>query len=238
MSSLLKTLYDRSLLRTQRIQHDLSLLPPLLSSHDNTQPQRVLTTQLITSRIQSRPHVLIAYTWIMYHALFNGGRWIRAQLLSASVPHFWPAASDRENCLTLWRFDGDRDGEDIKEAFKVRFDCVSAQLSEEEQQDVVDEAVDLFKLCADLVEHLDHAVGAASQADENDQPQQQQRHYLRLGSSSASPNLHLVSSLTHQLSAIIAWMWALVLGPASATTAQKHSLAARSVPISEDARVR
>ncbi len=44
--------------------------------------------------VARRPHVLIAYAWVFYMALFSGGRWIRAQLHGAGE-RFWtePAAT-------------------------------------------------------------------------------------------------------------------------------------------------
>lgn len=38
---------------------------------------------------RQKPHVLIAYTWTWYMAIFAGGRWIRSQLASAGRDRFW-----------------------------------------------------------------------------------------------------------------------------------------------------
>jgi hypothetical protein len=43
--------------------------------------------------ITNHPHVLVAYAWIFYMALFSGGRFIRAAL-EAAGPGFWGAPSD------------------------------------------------------------------------------------------------------------------------------------------------
>ena len=136
----------------------------------------------------------------MYLALFNGGRWIRSQLLSAvPIPgrNFWPDGLTAEDCLTFWHFDGKDDSEDIKNEFKSRFDAVAAQLTETERQDVIEEAVEIFKLCGRIVEELDLAFCTS-------------RSSLALLALLSMP---LVSGVTSQLFGILAWMWGLVSGP-------------------------
>jgi hypothetical protein len=41
--------------------------------------------------VDAKPHVLLAYTWVLYMALFSGGRYLRASLKEAGGigPHFW-----------------------------------------------------------------------------------------------------------------------------------------------------
>ena len=139
----------------------------------------------------------------MYLALFNGGRWIRSQLLSASTTSstkrtsyqsFWPDGHSAEECLTFWHFDGDQDGEDIKNDFKTRFEAVAAQLSKEERQDVVDEAVEVFKMCGVIVEDLDQAFA--------DQAGKEERGAIMPSS--------MVLSMTEQLYGILTWICGLV----------------------------
>lgn len=150
----------------------------------------------------------------MYLALFNGGRWIRTQLLSsssaaaaaapvASCPsHFWPYSFDAKDCLTFWSFDGEDDGEDLKDEFKAKFDALSSELSEEERQDLILEAVEIFKMCGKVVKDLDREFAAT--------------RVIRSGAfESLLLNLPLVSVLTSQLYGILVWVWGLVLGPVS-----------------------
>jgi Heme oxygenase len=163
--------------------------------------------------MHSHPHTLLAYTWIMYLALFNGGRWIRTQLLSSSAAaaaaascpsHFWPYSSDAKDCLTFWSFDGEDDGEDLKDKFKAKFDALSSELSEEERQDVILEAVEIFKMCGKVVEGLDREFAAT--------------RVIRSGafeSLSALLTLPHVLVLTSQLYGVLVWVWGLVLGPVS-----------------------
>jgi hypothetical protein len=70
----------------------------------------------------------------MYTALFNGGRWIRDQLVAggpkfrdASEPsvNFTKEYANADSCLAFWWFGGG-DGLDIKNDFKRRFDIVAA----------------------------------------------------------------------------------------------------------------
>lgn len=138
----------------------------------------------------------------MYLAIFNGGRWIRSQLLSTTCTSpFWPNGVSPEDCLTFWHFDGDQDGEDIKDDFKARYEVAAAQLTEMERQDVVEEAVEIFKLCARIVEDLDLAFAAKEEKERSPA--------LTL------MNLPLFSALTSQLYGILVWTWALVLAPLS-----------------------
>ncbi|KAI0600421.1 hypothetical protein F4775DRAFT_545828 [Biscogniauxia sp. FL1348] len=44
------------------------------------------------AEVRRRPHVLVAYAWVLYMALFSGGRFIRASLESVN-PGFWVPAS-------------------------------------------------------------------------------------------------------------------------------------------------
>lgn len=161
--NLLRALYHPPLLRSARLKHDVSLLSHQHPKHEGL-PSLTNLTSRIRTRIHFRPHTILAYTWIMYLALFNGGRWIRSQLLSTTLltsctshKSFWPDGHPAEECLTFWHFDGDQDGEDIKNDFKARFEAVASQLGDEERQDVVDEAVEIFKMCAVIVEDLDRA---------------------------------------------------------------------------------
>jgi len=122
--------------------------------------------QIVTDRLILQPHRILAYQWVMYMALFNGGRWIRDQLVAAG-PKFWkgPHASecDRDgkiDCISFWHFPGEVDGEDIKDDFKARFSEVAFQLSDRQHHDIVEEAVHVFDLCRNVVEWLDHTVAS------------------------------------------------------------------------------
>ncbi|KAE8450975.1 hypothetical protein EG329_005415 [Mollisiaceae sp. DMI_Dod_QoI] len=45
----------------------------------------------IKKSVEANPHVLLAYAWVLYMALFSGGRHLRAELKKAGGigPHFW-----------------------------------------------------------------------------------------------------------------------------------------------------
>ena len=43
-----------------------------------------------------KPHVLIAYAWVWYMAIFAGGRWIRGQLDAAGRREFWEGHEDEK----------------------------------------------------------------------------------------------------------------------------------------------
>ncbi|KAI9698638.1 MAG: heme oxygenase [Candelina mexicana] len=116
--------------------------------------------------VKSHPHVLVAYAWVMYMAIFSGGRWIRAQL-QAAPPKFWqrnqfdslksasPSDIDPHPGLAFFHFDGIHDGEDIKAEFKQRLAEVEVLLTPQEKDDVVAEALNIFRHIILLVEELD-----------------------------------------------------------------------------------
>jgi heme oxygenase len=50
--------------------------------------------------VADRPHVLVAYAWVFYMALFSGGRWIRAKLVEAGGD-FWQQDGLPGGCYNL-----------------------------------------------------------------------------------------------------------------------------------------
>ncbi|KAK1821791.1 hypothetical protein LTR12_003840 [Friedmanniomyces endolithicus] len=138
----LANLRPRGLERTQRLRSDLRRLgcstAPALGRREPAQ----------TGRLSGRPHTLIAYAWVMYMAIFSGGRWIR-QLLADAGPEFE---------LSFLSFDGDEDGEDLKRGFKAGLARAEVLLSPQERQEAVEEAQALFDRCIALVAVLDRKV--------------------------------------------------------------------------------
>lgn len=121
-----------------------------------------------------KPHTLVAYSWIMYMAIFSGGRWIRQQLREAGpafwhVPHSAKSNFDdsRQDVLgfSLFYFEGGRDGEDIKADFKARLELAEALLTEQERNDITEEAQNIFNMCIDLVDRLDDELATPKQTD-------------------------------------------------------------------------
>ncbi|MCJ1376936.1 heme oxygenase [Xylographa soralifera] len=199
--SALKHLYMPNMLRTQSIRSDLScLLHKSLEDVDNVlehmeglQLHRFL--QHFEQICVVKPHVLIAYAWVMYMALFNGGRWIRAQLLAAkalswrlSTLDITPESDEIDPILGLyfWHFPGEEDGEDMKNEFKARLNDVEGLLDVEQRQDIVDEAIAIFKYLALLVGELDEIVAAKLSTVSTSSPstvwsQLLVKHFLPLG---------------------------------------------------------
>lgn len=119
-------------------------------------------------------------------ALFNGGRWIRDQLLNAG-PEFWfrdGADIDKaeslisSNFLSFWFFDGNEDGEDIKRAFRAGFvEASRKHLTEAEREDAICEAKALFQHCIDIVSEVDVVVAL----ERKRQDEELHRHGRELG---------------------------------------------------------
>lgn len=128
--------------------------------------------------IDKNPEVLLAYAWVLYMALFSGGRFIRSSLEGAGQKEFWEKSCDvipplgaqckaprqrrDKGPLSFFRFDTAQDGEDLKKEFKRRFlMCGEGLLTGAERDRVVREAICIFDNMNLLVSQLDGVFGGA-----------------------------------------------------------------------------
>lgn len=119
----------------------------------------------ISAAVMSKPHVLLAYTWIFYMALFQGGRYIRSQLRSAEENNFWvrdlnakiaDEAVSASIPLSFWEFPAaSRDGEDLKKEFKARFQDVESCLSLAQKKEVLQEADEIMTHLLEVIREID-----------------------------------------------------------------------------------
>ncbi|RYP01163.1 hypothetical protein DL764_006286 [Monosporascus ibericus] len=128
----------------------------------------------INQATETRPHVLTAYAWVLYMALFSGGRIIRSTLQSVP-PDFWVPASAAHHQsasrtgpgvaaaaagggpLHFFSFASTPDdGEELKTTFKQRLVESEALLTGAEREDVVQEARNIFGFMVRLVTELDN----------------------------------------------------------------------------------
>lgn len=93
--SILARLHLPELLRTERLKADIGTLTGWPAHVIEEQLSEIAATpplsdfiRHIKSAVASGPHVLLAYAYILYMALFSGGRFIRASLESAGSA-FW-----------------------------------------------------------------------------------------------------------------------------------------------------
>ena len=127
----------------------------------------------LQNTLEMTPHLLLAWQWCLYLALFNGGRYIR-RILQGAEAGFWSAAagerSEGDLPLSFWEFDGgEEDGEDVKVEFVRRFEEASVLLSERERREVVVEAGRVFEVCEMVVgvlEAFTEELGASREVDE------------------------------------------------------------------------
>lgn len=158
----LKHLRLPSLFRSTRLRADLSLFDQRLGgqaeSYEKEDDELAALLDRTREAILKKPLLIMSYTWVLYLALFNGGRWIRAQLEQAG-PEFWDTRlhtqSSKTDCLSFWEFEDELDGEEIKHDFKARFNTAAAVLDDAERQDVVAECVRVFETCSHMVGWLD-----------------------------------------------------------------------------------
>jgi heme oxygenase len=159
----LSTLRPASLKRSSRLKRDLQYLPELDRSAFASLDDEI--TSHILSLAAAKPHTLVAYTWVMYMAIFSGGRWIRSQRASAE-PEFWTAHTNAGPALaektplgmpgfSFLSFDGEQDGEDIKVEYKKRLAEGENLLSVEEREDITAASQELFERCIQIVKKLD-----------------------------------------------------------------------------------
>ncbi|KAK7966006.1 heme oxygenase-like protein [Apiospora aurea] len=167
--SLLHHVHTPDLERTEALKADIvsmtgwstELLAEQLSVAEESPVLSAFLMRLRQS-VRTRPHVLLAYAWVLYMALFSGGRFIRASLAQVH-PSFWNA-----NCLSLnpelplrfFTFDTAQGGDEIKSSFKERFAQSSGSLlTDGEKADVVDEAKKIFEFMIEVVGELDGVCG-------------------------------------------------------------------------------
>jgi heme oxygenase len=167
--SLLAHLHLPELERTEALKEDIgnltgwspSLLEEQLASSAES-PTLSAFLQHTRQAVQERPHVLLAYAWVLYMALFSGGRFIRASLARVE-PSFWaanstsldPVQNPDFSPLRFFSFDSPEDGEEIKLAFKSRLAESECLLTDEEKEDVVAEAQRIFDFMVAVVGELD-----------------------------------------------------------------------------------
>ena len=160
MADIYRMIYIPQMLRTSRLQNDITLLR-LRLSHSAVVELDVLTeqsrvfAQRIHDSVNERPAALLAYTWAMYLALFNGGRWIQKQLIAAGSD-FWLGVPLP---LSFWTFDlKERAGveeEQLKESLKESFEKAETGLTEFERGAVIKEAILVFDMCREMISLLD-----------------------------------------------------------------------------------
>lgn len=180
IQSLLAHLHAPELERTEALKEDIAMLtgwsPSLLEEQlVSSAESSVLSAflQHIRQAVDERPHVLLAYAWVLYMALFSGGRFIRASL-SRVEPSFWAANSmslDPEqhpnfSPLRFFSFDTPEDGDDIKLAFKGRLVESESLLTDEEKEDIVAEAQSIFDFMVEVVGELDEVCSTDPQDKE------------------------------------------------------------------------
>ncbi|RDW85558.1 hypothetical protein BP5796_03883 [Coleophoma crateriformis] len=180
--SILSRLHLPGLQRSRRLRADIKVLSGLSEQEVKEILHKislhVRTSEFITHltiSVGAKPHVLLAYAWVMYMALFAGGRHLRAFLYNAGTD-FWtrspgqpPEKMPQSHTapgpavapgLRFFQFPGEEDGEDIKRQFKERFAESETLLSHAEKHDIVQEAQHIFAFMVDLIGELDHGCGS------------------------------------------------------------------------------
>lgn len=171
----LTNLYLPTLLRSPSLHADLRAITGWSQAEVSTQLRLAAASGRLAHflahakrSVSRNPHVLLAYAWVLYMALFSGGRFLRATLEEAPSV-FWKAKADSvASCgcacyeptgeklpLSFFRFATPEDGEDLKREFKRRLAEVEETLSDHEMAEVVQEAICVFDNIVLLVSQLD-----------------------------------------------------------------------------------
>ena len=102
----------------------------------------------------------------MYQALFNGGLFIRMQLLKAG-PEFWGMSAKTMNpaalpaTLSFWHVDAE---ESTKTSFRSRMNMADKLLTEAEREEIMQEAVEILCRCELITLQLDADIRARMMA--------------------------------------------------------------------------
>lgn len=201
VNPLLCRLHISGLERSPRLQRDLIRLLPLsylqtlnssdtcrskVDTHSKEDGPSMLSNELTTfvthihESIRAKPHLYVSYTWVLYMAIFSGGRYIRAKLNSPGED-FWDNALPLESGknkygrgaaevegpenwpLSFWNFSGSSDGEDLKADYKFHVGELERILTLEEREEIIGEAAEIMKRLLEIVREIEVAVaeGAA-----------------------------------------------------------------------------
>ncbi|OIW29807.1 heme oxygenase-like protein [Coniochaeta ligniaria NRRL 30616] len=170
--TILNQLFIPGLLRSSRLRSDLRALTGWSDAALQSRLEEVATNGRlgeIVAHIRrsagKHPHVLLAYAWVLYMALFSGGRFVRATLESAGAHGFWTAeesASKQQRRtapahgpLDFFHFPTPQDGEDLKHEFKQRLADAGHLLTPSEREDIVKEAICIFENLILVINQLD-----------------------------------------------------------------------------------
>lgn len=161
IKAILRFLYMPELYRTRRLESDFAALdsldPSFASLNTGEDNAGAEFRQYIKQRIPENPHLLVAYIWIMYQALFNGGRFIRGQLLKAG-PEFWglsPQEMDPTNFPSPLSFWCVEDDDAVRMEFRKRVLKADKILTETERREILEEALEIFRRCELITLQLD-----------------------------------------------------------------------------------
>ncbi|PON24104.1 hypothetical protein TGAM01_v207115 [Trichoderma gamsii] len=200
MHTILKEIHLPQLFRSDRLRTDIKsmtgwtddILDLQINGIKGTGELSIFISH-ITQVVRAKPHVLIAYSYNLFMALFAGGRFIRATLEKAgeefwqTVPeHIKPTMQPCEPApiigssleqieeinhsknimpLRFWSFDSENDGEDLKQEYKTKLLQWESELTAEEREDILQESVYILENIGLLVGQLD-AVCSEVQDDE------------------------------------------------------------------------
>lgn len=152
---LLEQLHMPGLQRADRLRRDLERMYAYCGVKDRRHfgkgEKLTVFLEHIAHSINIKPHLLIAYTWIFYMALFSGGRHIRCRLQMAGSD-FWGVRDRKDLPLSFWEFpDGTNDGQDLKTLYKSQVLNLSTSLTETERQDIIAEGEEIMRWMLTLV---------------------------------------------------------------------------------------
>ncbi|OAA36479.1 heme-binding peroxidase [Metarhizium rileyi] len=157
----LRTIYLPELLREKRLEADLAamkLLDPsivnMLAAQGDADSE---FRQYLKQHVSKKPHLLVAYIWIMYQALLNGGLFIRAELMKAG-PDFWGmSAEDMDPTalpppLSFWCVE---EASFVKDQFKECIISAEKLLTEAERREILEESPGILRRCELITLQLD-----------------------------------------------------------------------------------
>ncbi|RMZ76334.1 hypothetical protein DV738_g5001, partial [Chaetothyriales sp. CBS 135597] len=220
---MLRTLHTSGLARSDRLGQDLSAIVAQVKKTGGSQVQLQLQLHALGEQtiqpyrtdlhalLLARPHLILAWSWNMYLAIFNGGRFIRQALRDAGPDYWGGSGSEKENQtqsqpqLRFWEFEGHMDGEDIKDAFKLNLEAASESLTVAERAEVVQEVGRVMTVCQEIVARLDDLLSSRELPEPEPEPKSELKTAEKEKTKTRPDSV--VSTVLVALMALLAGVW-------------------------------
>ncbi len=157
--NIIKEIWKPSFRRTERLENDLSYFYSDESKFKNPiMGKQIEFSQHITKVTTEKPYLILAYFHVMYLALFAGGRILRGSIEKSDI---FPKVDGKKHeevvrsATSFFHFDVENE-DDLRASFKRDYELSTRNdLTEEEKQEIIEEAIIIFKKNIECVKELE-----------------------------------------------------------------------------------